>query len=176
MKKKFIIFYLIIILIVTIGLSQSLVDIAKRERERRKKIKKKVPVITNETVGKIKKGKGYGFIIGKSSGDGSFSNSEYSEIPEKQKYEEWGKKYKRLMAEIKAAEELFRKEKKELDDLIFRFKITNNPNEKFALPHEISKKEKEVAKLNERVKKLKKDLENFKERARREGIPPGYLR
>ncbi len=174
MKNNFFVFFIIGLLIISFGFSQSLVDIAKKERERRKKIKKSIPIITNETVGKIKKEKGYGFIIGTAS---TISNSsEYPEIPEKQKYEEWGKKYKKLVADIKAAEELFRKKKKELDDLIFRFKITNNPNEKFALPHEISKKEKEVAKLNEKVKKLKKDLEDFKEKARREGIPPGYLR
>ena len=180
MKRGFF-FFTIVIFLFSLVFSQSLVDIAKKEKERRKKIKKKIPLITNENVGKVKKGKGYGYIISSNTGKSAYF-SESNPIEERKgdspadSYEWWGEKYKELVNKIKTAENLFNKKKKELDSLIFRFKITNNPNEKFALPNKISKKEKEVAKANEDLKNLKKELEDFKEKARRAGVPPGYLR
>ncbi len=181
--KRFLSFSIIIFLLSSFVNSQSLAEVAKKERERRKKIKKHVPIITNKTLSKIKKGKGYGYIISSNTENSTYipeSNSieeRGGDFPSQPiTYESWGEKYKELVHKIKVAEALFNQKKKELDDLIFRFKITNNPNEKFALPNKISKKEKEVAKANEDLKKLKKELEDFKEKARRAGVPPGYLR
>ena len=179
--KRFLSFFIVISLLISFANSQSLAEVAKKERERRKKIKKHVPVITNRTLGKIKKVKGYGYIISSNTGN-SVNITQSSAIEEREGdspsnvYEWWSKKYKELVHKIKVAEDLFNQKKKELDTLVFRFKITNNPNEKFALPNKISKKEKEVAKANEDLKKLKKELEDFKEKARRVGVPPGYLR
>ncbi len=173
MKKYFLLFFFFLVSF-SLVFSQSLVEAAKKERERRKKIKKKVPVITNENIGKIKKGKGYGYII--SSARSSDFSTSVPEISDKQNYEDWHRRYLRILKEIEEMEKIFKSEKKKLDDLIFRFKITNNPNEKFSLPAKISKQEKEVAKLNEKLKKLRKKLEDFKEEARQAGVPPGYLR
>ncbi len=181
--NKFLSFFILLFFLISFANPQSLAEVAKKEKERRKKIKKKVPIITNKTLGKIKKREGYGYIISSNTGNsahisrrGATEGKEIDSPFNKNNYESWGKKYRELVHKIKVAEDLFKQRKKELDALIFRFKITNNPNEKFALPKKISEKEKEVAKANENLKKLKKELEDFKENARRAGVPPGYLR
>ncbi len=172
MKKLSLIF---LILIFSVSLySQSIVEIAKRERERRKKIKKKVEVITNENLRGKRYGKSYAVVTTKKKKSVKPQTSDV--ITKEQRYNKWRKKYLQYVENIKKLKEEINKKQKECDDLNFRFKITHNPNEKFSLPSKIDKMLKEIDKLKDKLKKLNNDFEDFKERARKAGVPPGYLR
>jgi chromosome segregation ATPase len=172
MKKITLIF---LILIFSLSLySQSIVDIAKRERERRKKIKKKVEVINNGNLREKSYKKSYAFIIVKNKN--SVKPQPSGELTPKQNYENWRKEYLKYTKKIKELKDKINKEQKKCDALNFKFKITENPNEKISLPAKIDKILNEIKKMKNKLKKLNQDLEKFKENARNEGVPPGYLR
>jgi molecular chaperone GrpE (heat shock protein) len=154
--------------------SQNIVDIAKRERERRKKIKKKVEVINNGNLREKRYKKSYAFVIVKNKN--SVKPQPSNKLIPKQYYESWRKEYLKYIKKIKDLNKKINKEQKKCDAMNFKFKITHNPNEKFSLPAKIDKILKEIKKMKNKLKKLNQDFENFKERARKKGVPPGYLR
>ncbi len=171
--KKIILIFLLLFFSISL-FSQSLVDAAKKERERRKKIKKKIKVITNQDLRNIKSTKGYGYVVVKKRIKGS--SVTVNEVNPDDQYKKWRTGYLKYVNKIKIIEKKIALTQKEYDALNFRFKITHNPNEKLSLPLKIEKKRKELDNLKKQLTKLKKELEDFKENGRRAGVPPGYFR
>lgn len=158
-----------------------LVKLKKEEEERRKKLekqkKKKTVVITNETL------KQYGER--KKTSDSTKkpdvkSNPDASQKPEKvdpmQTKEYWQNLKKNLEKQIRELTQQIEIDQLELNRLSTEYLINDLPLEKQA----IKERKDELARLLEsqkkRLKGLQAEYDSLPEKARKAGIPPGWLR
>lgn len=191
----FTLIFIITILVINITYAQSLADIAKKEKERREKIKTPAKVITNETVQEHLQGKGNppGTIM-QPSEEGAESDT--TSIPTIATQEESTKSEKASSeptdmegnnesywrSKIQDAKERITNMEKQVDDLQLRlnslqmsFYAMDDPNQRQLLNVEIDKTFEMLAKAKDDLQKAKQDLEDIKEEGRRKGALPGWI-
>ena len=165
------------------------VELKKKEEERRKKTKKSKAVVNLEYIKKIKQKKEKYALFqiepsikfvekkGKGSegkGPGSKRGAEGKDPTKTKGY--WQGLKNSLQGNIIKLEEVIKKQQLQLNKLHDDHIITDLPEEKDALKAEVDKLS-DILKNNKiRLDVLRKDLESLYERARRAGIPPGWVR
>lgn len=159
-----------------------LIALKKQEEERRKKIAKSKQVITDANVNSItSNGKSYGFVQMESEGPpaevvipGVPAAGEPSR--EQKQPDFWKKQQVELetrIAELKAG---IQGEQSDLSRLWSEFYIKNIPSEQAAIRAQISQLTNQLEQNKLFLKESEKQLEDFLEKARKAGVPPGWLR
>ncbi len=168
--------------------SQSLADLAKEEKERRSSIKNKVRVVSNSTLGSYQKGSVSTGVYGESTADSEKKDKEgeaakpkeegKDKTPEEPVRDEkyWRDAYKLALDEAKAAENKRVLEELNLNTLWNQFYAEGDGFYRETIRKNISDKIEEIKKQKQTEEETKKALERLKEEARRNNVPPGWLR
>lgn len=188
----FILVFIITIFVIDITYAQSLADIAKKEKERREKIKTPGKVITNETVQEHLQGKGNASgTIEQPSKEGTESDTTFTtaasgesakseEISEPTDMDGNNESYWR--SKIQDAKQRIADMEKQVDDLQLRlnslqmsFYAMDDPNQRQLLNVEIDKTFEMLARAKDDLQKAKQDLEDIREEGRRKGAFPSWI-
>ncbi len=148
--------------------------IAQTEDEKEKPRKERV--ITNKTLREIKRNIS---IMG--SEEEIKEESKTESVEEKSAVEVKDEKYwrnlkKEMEAKIDQAIEKVKDLKEKLNDLYRDFYATDDPARRDSIQVQIVETTRKVEEAEEELEKAKKNFEDFKERARKEGALPGWLR
>lgn len=162
--------------------SQTLAELAEKEKERREKLKgEKVEVITNNTLRNIKRELS---ISGREETEETVSEREEPEVDLKEREEYWRAYKAELEQKYREASEKVRKLENEISELymdFYSFRPTSfrygqifyergffqNKIDELQVKIEIAKKEAE---------ELRAELENLPDKVRKEGGYPGWVR
>ena len=159
-----------------------LVALKKQEEERRKKNAKSKQAINDTNVGTIGSGgKSYGFVQMKSEGppaEDNISTVSYSEnkIDEKKQPDFWKKQQIELETRIAQLKENIASEQSELRKLWSDFYIKNIPADQNAIKIQISQLTNQIEQNKLFLSQPETQLVEFYEKARKAGVPPGWLR
>jgi hypothetical protein len=159
-----------------------LVALKKQEEERRKKIAKSKQAITDANVNTISSGgKSYGFVQIESEGppaEENISAVSYSENQndEKKQPDFWKKQQTDLETRIAQLKENIASEQSELNKLWSDFYIKNIPAEQNAIKVQISQLTNQIEQNKLFLSQSETQLADLYEKARKAGIPPGWLR
>lgn len=153
----------------------SLVELSRKEKERRKKIKQ-TRVITNED---LKKGAGVINVIGTSSSVVSTKPPQETSAEGKSKKREkawWAEQSKTLKERIKKLENKIKELELKVNSLSTQFLIEQRPFEHARVKSELERAKGELIRARNELKAAEKELEALYDKARKEGIPPGWVR
>jgi hypothetical protein len=159
-----------------------LVALKKQEEERRKKIGKSKQAITDSNVNMISSGgKSYGFVQMESEEPPAeksispVSNSE-KQTDEKKQPDFWKKQQIDLETRITQLKEAITRKQGELNKLWSDFYIKNIAAEQNAITVQINQLTNQIEQDKLSLGQAETQLEEFYEKARKAGIPPGWLR
>lgn len=178
---------LLSIALITPIYSQSLVEAAKKEKERRAKINKPSKVINNETLQEYLKDKGY--TPGTIEQAGGTPPPSTEAKPEKEKQETYagptdlyGRNEDYWRNRIQSAKEKIKALEKEAEDLQSQmnamrraFYAIDDPNQRELLNVQINKTFELIDKNKIELEKAKKELEDIREEGRKSGALPGWI-
>jgi hypothetical protein len=159
-----------------------LVALKKKEEERRKRIGKSKQSVNDSNLNIISSGgKSYGFVQMESDEPlpaeaGSTVASNDLETPEEKKPDFWKKQKTDLEARIAQLKEDITSEQENLNKLWTDFYIKNIPAEQDAIKLQISQLTNQVEQKKLFLSESEAQLQAFFERARKAGVPPGWLR
>jgi len=159
-----------------------LVALKKQEEERRKKVSKSKQAITDSNVNTIASGgKSYGFVQMESEGppvEENISEVSYSEnqTDEKKQPDFWKKQQIELETRIAELKKSIDSEQNELNKLWSDFYIKNIPAEQNAIKMQISQLTNQMEQKKLFLSQSETQLVEFYEKARKAGVPPGWLR
>jgi len=163
--------------------SIDLVALSKKEKERRKKLKSKTKiVITDATLKKYKNKKVSFTIINKKPEDkknikkNNQENENKTNRDENSKEAYWRNRKRILEANITFLKGEIKSTQLELNKVTTDYNLTEMPLKKNQLNNKRIELIKKLEKLKISLKKAEKALEDFKDEARRKGIPPGWIR
>jgi hypothetical protein len=159
-----------------------LVALKKQEAERRKKISKSKQALNDTNVNTISSGgKSYGFVQMESEGPPAaenisvVSNSKNQTAEDKQP-DFWKKQQIELETRIAQLKENIASEQSELNKLWSDFYIKNIPAEQAAIKVQISQLTNQSEQNKLFLSQSETQLVEFYEKARKAGVPPGWLR
>lgn len=167
--------------------SQSLVEAAKKEKERRAKVSKPSKVINNETITEYLKGKEYTPGTIEQAGEASAASSE-AKSP-KSKEEEytgptdlygrnesyWRNRIQEAKDRIKALESEAENLQSQMNAMRRAFYAIDDPNQRELLNVQINKTFELIDKNKAELEEAKKELENIREEGRKSGALPGWI-
>jgi hypothetical protein len=159
-----------------------LVALKKQEEERRKKVSKSKQAITDTNFNKITSGgKSYGFVQMESEGppaETSISavSSSVEQTDETKQPEFWKKQQIELETRIAQLKEGINIEQNELNKLWSDFYIKNIPADQAAIKILISQLTNQIEQKKLFLSQSEAQMAEFNEKARKAGIPPGWLR
>ncbi len=188
-KEYFIIFsiFITVIFIVDTIYAQSLAEIAKKEKERREKIKTPGKVITNETIQDHLQGKGnvpgtleQGSEEATSEESGEKTESKETgagEITDLEGNTEsyWRNRIRSAQQRITDLEKQVDNIQSKLNALQMSFYTIDDPNQRQLLNTEIDKAFEELAQAKADLENAKQELEDTREEGRRKGALPGWI-
>ena len=159
-----------------------LVALKKQEEERRKKIAKSKQAINDTNVNTISSGgKSYGFVQMESEEPpaeeniSTVANSE-NPIDEKKQPDFWKKQQIDLETQIAQLKEEITVEQSELNKLWSDFYVKNIAAEQNAIKVQISQITDQIEQKKLSLSQAEMQLEALYEKARKAGVPPGWLR
>jgi hypothetical protein len=157
-----------------------LVALKKQEEERRKKISKSKQAITDTNVNTISSGgKSYGFVQMESQAPPVAENvspNNENQIDETKQPDFWKKQQIELTTRIVELKESINSEQNELSKLWSDFYIKNIPAEQAAIKVQISQLTNQIEQKKLFLSQSETQLVEFYEKARKAGVPPGWLR
>ena len=159
-----------------------LVALKKQEEERRKKISKSKQAITDSNINTITSGgKSYGFVQMESDSPPAEGNIPAAAAGENQTAENkqpdfWKKQKIELETRIAELKEGIQAEQLELSKLWSDFYIKNIPAEQDAIKVQITQLTNQMEQKKLFLSQSETQLEGFFEKARKAGVPPGWLR
>ena len=159
-----------------------LVALKKQEEERRKKISKSKKAINDTNINTISSGgKSYGFVQMESEETSAEENiSEVADneikVDEKKQPDFWKKQQNELETRIAELKESINSEKIKLNKLWSDFYIKNIPAEQNAIKMQISQLTNQMEQKKLFLSQSETQLVEFYEKARKAGVPPGWLR
>lgn len=173
-----------------------LVDLKKKEEKRKKESQKSKYVVTNENIDKIKvPKKSYGFIKvetkdgkGKSlndqlpsgeAGPPQKAQAEGETAPPAGKKDErayWQDRMRHLMIAIKDLENSINQNQAELNRWELNWSAIDDPIKQKEKREELKLLREQIPQLQKELAERRKEKEDLEARARKEGIPPGWLR
>lgn len=185
--RKILTLLLALLFSASLVLSQSLVEIAKKERERRARLKgKKVTVVTNADLRRVKKKTAVSVIKPQTLEEEVALETE--PIPEslfkKEESPQSKNEEEKIFRESKASLEESLKKAKELVSLLEmkinglwqEFNSLDDMTSRDKIQQEMNETQLKLKKAQEDEAKAKEELEKFLEQAKKKGIPPGWLR
>ena len=182
MAKYFILFVLFFAVSISLTAKDDLVKLQKKEEKRRKKIKSSVIKITNENV--IKLSKNSKKKISRLSNNNSYFtlsnmskniNKSQSEGENKNK-EYWKNEKISIENSIRFYEEKVKSLTNKLNKLSSDYLTVDFPPSQRQIKLDMDKTRQALSKSKLQVPFFKKKLEDLYDRARRESVPPGWLR
>ncbi|MBK5255984.1 MAG: hypothetical protein JJE39_08120 [Vicinamibacteria bacterium] len=161
--------------------TDDLAALARKEKERRAKITKKAKVLT-ESDGKLMAEEGGGSVTMMEAANPSESAPPSSNAPSSEAAKEvWKSRAVSVRAQVKAAEATLEQLEHEL--AVFRSDQAPLNAAEAQDPLRLQKREAKMAEMNKAVElqkslvvEAKKSVTVFEEEARRNGVPPGWLR
>jgi len=166
--------------VVDLTAKDDLVKLQKKEAKRRKKAKKATLIITNDNLKKLaSKSKNKVSTISSTAVTSSVSTSKVDKGEGKKKPDSksiWQKEKIGLENSIKFYKEKIVSLQSSLNKLSSDFLIVDFPPSKNQIRENIKKTREALKNSKEKLSFYKKELEKFFERARRQNIPPGWLR
>jgi hypothetical protein len=159
-----------------------LVALKKQEEERRKKISKSKQVVTDANLNKVSGGgKSYGFVqmepeepAAEENVSGAAKNENQND--EKKQSDFWKKQQIDLETKIAELKEGIAGGQNELNKLWSDFYIKNIPAEQDAIKVQISQLTNQIEQKKLFLSQAESELEDLFEKARKAGVPPGWLR
>ncbi|MFQ6069070.1 MAG: hypothetical protein ACE5LC_00935, partial [Candidatus Aminicenantales bacterium] len=187
--KKFLVLTLTLAFSSSLLLSQSLVEIAKKEKERRARLKgKTVKVITNADLRRMK-GKASVSVMRiqppekeKSTPPKEEKVKSQTSPAEKDFSSEWmneelfRKKKNSLFQNLEKAKEYVSLLETKLNGLWQEFNTMDDVISRDAILREMEETRQKIKKAKEEEEKARKELDKFLKEARKKGVPPGWLR
>jgi|GEM_PF-570435 len=173
-----------------------LVDLKKKEEKRKKESKKSKYVVTNENIGNIKvPKKSYGFIKvetkdGKAKSlndqlpsgeagsprDARAEGDTTSTGSAKDERAYWQELVRHLNIAIRDLETNINKSQTELNGLMLNWYAEDDLKKRKEKKMRLTELQKSIPELQKELAQRKKEMEALEARARKEGIPPGWLR
>jgi hypothetical protein len=157
-----------------------LVELKKKEKLRQKNKKKPSLVITNDNIGKLKfQNSRYSLIQvnpGKQSNQGLQQVAALKKPPRNQTREYWQALKKDLESKISHLEETVREQQLRLNKLHTDHLIMDLPYQKAALKKQIDELTPVLNANKQKLKNQKQELAALSDKARKAGVPPGWLR
>jgi len=165
-----------------------LVALKKQEEERRKKISKSKQTINDSNVNSITiVGKSYGFVqmeseapaaevaVAETAG-ASPTGDRVPEAPENKQPDYWKRQKVELETRISELKEGINGQQGELNKLWSAFYLKNIPAEQAAIKVQISDLTNQLEQKKLFLSQAEAELEELYEKARKAGVPPGWLR
>jgi len=160
-----------------------LVKLKKEEEERKKNTKKSKHVLTNDNLDKIEvPKKPFAFIKVEKKGKGSdqtavtSTSSSDAEGGEKRTREYWQQEKKKLLDQINEVEAEINKMQDEYNRLMLTQPAEDILTKRISMKNRMDELFKLIPEYKQRLENIKKELEALEERARKAGVPPGWLR
>ena len=179
----FSLFFIFNVFSLSLSSDVNLVELKKQEEERRKKTKKSKAVVNLDYINKIKsKGEKYSIINIKPSikpleNEGKDKKDTKQKKRDPQKTEEYWRNLKNnIEKNIIKLEGEIKKQESELNRLRTRHLITDLPLQKRAIKAQMDELLDLLNQNKENLKNLRNELEMLRERARKAGVPPGWIR
>jgi hypothetical protein len=174
------------------GQDVDLVKLKKEEEERKKKAKKSKYKVTNDNLDKIevekkpysviKLGEGKGTAgasgsstAGKSGGEGA-PNQGDDPKEDKTKPEYWQKKVRKLLDEMEKTKENINQMQAELNQTMNTWSAEDILQEREKKRKRVEDLKKLIPREKQKLEKLEKDMADLEEDARKNNVPPGWLR
>jgi hypothetical protein len=174
------------------GQEVDLVKLKKEEEERKKKAKKSKYKVTNENLDKIKvakkpysvikleEGKGAAGASGsstpdKSGGEGAPNQGDNLK-EDKTKPEYWQKKVTKLLDDMDETKENINQMKAELNQTMNTWSVEHNLQKQKEKKKKVADLRELIPKEKQKLEKLEKDMAALEEDARKNNVPPGWLR
>ncbi len=164
-----------------------LVKLKKKEEERRKNLKKSKHIVSNANINTIKVPvKKYSFIQmepvesdeqekqGKKEPKGKIEKKEQKN-PEKTR-EYWQELKKKLEFDIRTLEEKVRNDQFRLNKMYSDYYSMSLPLQKVNIKDQIDKFSDLLEKDKLKLQNLKKEMDSLSDKARKAGVPPGWIR
>lgn len=164
-----------------------LVKLKKKEEERRKKLKKPKLIVSNANINTIKVPvKKYSFIQMESVEDDEQEKQSKKEPnrkiekkepkdPEKTR-EYWQELKKKLEFDIRTLEERVRNDQLRLNKMYSDYYSMSLPFQKINIKDQIDKFSDLLEKDKLKLQNLKKEMDSLSDKARKAGVPPGWIR
>ena len=161
-----------------------LVKLKKKEEERRKKLKKPKFTVNNNNINKIKvSNKSYGFIQ-MHYAEAEEQDKDKSETKEKKKKpidpnktrKYWQDLKKKLEFDIRSLGERVRNDQLRLNKMYSDYYSMSLPFQKINIKDQIDKFSGLLEKNKLMLKNLQKEMNSLADKARKAGIPPGWIR
>jgi len=158
-----------------------LVDLKKKEKQRKKNLKKPSLVITNDNIGKLKfKNSRYTLIevvSGKKTEPGTQQIAALKKPPSRDREKEyWQSMKNNLESQIAKLKETVNELQLNLNKLHTDHLIMDLPYQKAALKKQIDQLSPKLNANKENLKNLQQELAALPDKARKAGIPPGWIR
>ena len=157
-----------------------LVDLKKKEKLRQKNKKKPSLVITNDNIGKLKfQNSRYSLIQvnpGKKSAQGTQQIAALKKPPRNKTKEYWQTMKQDLESKIAHLEETVREQQLRLNKLHTDHLIMDLPYQKAALKKQIDQLTPRLNENKQKLKNLKQEMAALPDKARKAGVPPGWIR
>ena len=189
--KRLIVFLIPFCIVLTLdgvgfGDRVNLTELKKKEEERRKKVKKSQYKLTNGNLNSIKvPQKKYAFVQmytptgslaqEEDKVDAAPPDAKKKEDPQKSR-EYWTDLTAKLEDEIAELGPAIERDQIELNGLVARHLSMDLPLQKTALKDQIDQKAGEIARKKSRLTDLQRELNRLPERARKAGVPSGWVR
>ena len=170
--------------------AQSLGDVAKKEEERRKAVKSSGKVYTNDDLRKypvgpvpLPPGEGESAATGPGApGDPVAAAKAQGGIPAPEKVEEtrdetyWKKRITDARERLRRSEAFLEAMQTRVNSLTSDFYARDDPAQRNVIWSQRTAALEEMERLTQEIADLKKSITDIEEEARREGVPPGWLR
>ncbi len=157
-----------------------LVDLKKKEKQRKKNQKKPSLVITNDNIGKLKfKNARYTLIevvSDKKTEPGTQQIAPLKKPPRNREKEYWQSMKRNLESQIAKLKETVNEQQLSLNKLHTDHLIMDLPYQKAALKKQIDQLTPKLNANKENLKNLQQELAALPDKARKAGIPPGWIR
>ncbi|MFB0565021.1 MAG: hypothetical protein ACETWK_05015 [Candidatus Aminicenantaceae bacterium] len=186
-SKKVFIALLSLLLAASILFSQSLVELAKKEKQRRTGLKgKKGIVVTNNDLRKVRKRTGVSVVMPRAEEEGESSGINPPEEPpfDERLSSEFRSEKEKIFRERKASLEAEWSKAKEFADLLAlkmnglwqEFYSFNDMTSRDKIQREISDTYLKLLKARQDEARAQEAVDQFIAQARKEGVPPGWIR
>lgn len=156
-------------------------ELRKKEEERKKKDKKKKIVITNDNIDTIVfKNSKYSVIQMKlnnkntTKGTGLVGSKTIVDPTKTKKY--WQRIKNKLLSQIEELTEIVNKQQLRVNKLNIDYLIMDMPNRKKNIKDQLDDQTRKLSNNKLKLKKLQDEFSSLSDKARKAGIPPGWIR
>ncbi len=166
--------------------SVNLMELKKKEEERRKKAEKSKIVLTDTNVGKVAGSeKKYGYVEVEGTAAATTEEAAQTEgtaaepqqpIDETRTPEYWQNLKQEMEKRIKELQEGIARQQTDLNKLWTDYYIKNTQTQQAVIKGSISQLSNQLESDKQSLRQVQTDLQNLFARARKAGIPPGWLR